>query len=246
MEIAPVLKQFGLSEKEIKVYLALIEAGPTSVRKLAEKSDINRGTTYDILKSLREMGLASYYHKDTKQFFVAEDPTRLIDALEHKSQKLDEVKLKLTELVPQLKSLYGKSNDKPVVKYYEGNQGIKSILTDVLATVKEKQDDAYSVFSSSAVRSYLYKAFPNYTKQRIKNNIKVKTVAMGHPGTKAELSDFKSLTVTEGPPTYTLIYAGKVAMISVNAEEKPIGMIIEDEAIYNTQKQLFDFIWQSL
>ncbi len=246
MEITPILKQFGLSEKEIKVYLSLIEAGPTSVRKLAEKSGVNRGTTYDILKSLREMGLASYYHKDTKQFFVAEEPSRLIDALEQKSQNLEKVKASLLEAIPQLKSLYGKADDKPVVKYYEGNQGIKSVLTDVLESVKENNEDLYSVFSSSAIRPHLYKAYPTYTKQRVKKNIKVNAIAIGHPGTEAELAEFKSLTSKEGPPTYTLIYAGKVAMISVNSEEKPLGLIIEDQAIYKTQKELFDFIWQTL
>jgi len=246
MEITLILKQFGLSDKEIKVYLSLIESGPISVRKLAEKSGVNRGTTYDILKSLKEIGLASYYHKATKQFFVAEDPSRLVDALEHKIQNLDKVKAKLVEVIPQLKSLQGKSSDKPVIKYYEGNQGIKSILIDVLESVSNNDENSYNVFSSSAIKDYLYKAYPTFTKQRVKKSINVKAVAMGHLGTKAELSEFKSLTTKEGPPTYTLIYTGKVAMISVNSDAKPIGMIVEDRAIYNTQKQLFDFIWQSL
>jgi len=35
-------------------------------------------------------------------------------------------------------------------------------------------------------------------------------------------------------------------MISVNLENQPVGVIIEDRAIYQTQKQLFDFIWQTL
>ena len=246
MEITPILKQFGLSEKEIKVYLVLIENGPDSVRKLAEKSGLNRGTAYDILKSLKEIGLVSYYHKETKQFFAAEDPIRLLDALEKKSQNLVEVKSKLLEVIPQLKSLQGKSGDKPVVKYYEGNQGIKSILSDVLETVQAADQKTYCVFSSSAIRKYLYQAFPNFTKQRVKKGLAVKVIAMGHPGTKAELAEFKSLTAKEGPPTYTLIYSGKVAMISVNSKNEPLGLIIEDRSIFETQKQLFNYIWQTL
>ena len=145
-----------------------------------------------------------------------------------------------------MKSLQGKSGDKPVVKYYEGNQGIKSILSDVLETVQAADQKTYCVFSSSAIRKYLYQAFPNFTKQRVKKELAVKVIAMGHPGTKAELAEFKSLTAKEGPPTYTLIYPGKVAMISVNSKNEPLGLIIEDRSIFETQKQLFNYIWQTL
>ena len=246
MDIIPVLKQFGLSEKEIKIYLSLLAMGPVSVRQLADKSGINRGTTYDILKSLKEAGLVSYYHKATKQYFVAEDPARLLDALEKKSQNLVEVRNKLAEVIPQLKSLHDAAGDKPLVKYYEGNSGIKTILTDVLESAAAAKVKEYAVFSSSTIRPYLYKAFKNFTEQRLKHNLSVKVIAIGHGGTKADLAETKSLTGKEGSPTYTLIYAGKTAMISLNSHNQPLGLIIEDEAIYQTQKQLFDFIWQTL
>ena len=74
MEIIPILKQLGFSEKEIKVYLTLLKSGPSSVRTLAQVSGINRGTTYDILKSLIAQGLVSYYNKAAHQYFTAESP----------------------------------------------------------------------------------------------------------------------------------------------------------------------------
>lgn len=246
MEIAPILKQFGLSDKEIKVYLALLKAGPVSVRQLAGASGINRGTAYDILKSLKEIGLVSYYHQATKQFFAAEDPAQLTNALEQKQERLKEVKNKLNQVIPELKSIYDQAGDKPVVKYYEGNRGIKIILTDVLETVSRQTEKIYQVFSSSAIRPFVHCAFPDFTKQRIKKNIKVEVIAIGHSGTVAPLSERKSLTTHVGSPTYILIYQNKVAMISVNAKREPLGLIIEDEAIFRTQQQLFKFIWQSL
>src|SRR5687767_12462124 len=135
MELIPILKQFNLSDKEIKVYLALLETGATSVRKLSQKSGINRGTTYDALKSLKQLGLVSYYHKDTKQFFVAEDPEKLQDVLEEKEQSLIQMKKNIQDIIPALKSLYNTSGSKPVVKYYEGDRGIKTILQDILNVV---------------------------------------------------------------------------------------------------------------
>lgn len=246
MEIIPILKQFGLNDKEIKVYIALLENGPTSVRNLASHSGINRGTVYDILKSLKALGLASYYHKETKQFFVAEDPEKLTGALEEKEQSLLYVKKNLQEIIPKLKSLYNQSGKKPVVKYYENNQGIKTILKDVLEVVGKSSVKNYYVFSSSTIRPYIHKAWPSFTADRIKQKIKVSVIAMGHAGTPALLSERKSLTIKEGSPTYTLLYGDKVAMISVNENKKLIGLIVEDRAIFQTQLQLFTFIWKVL
>src|SRR3989344_7337451 len=246
MEIIPILKQLGFSEKEITVYLTLLKSGPSSVRTLAQVSGINRGTTYDILKSLKENSLISFYHKDTRQFFVAEDPSALHKNLEHRIDNLEEVREHLTSVIPELRSLFSDSGDKPVVKYYEGYSGVKTVLSDVLGTTGLSKEKLYYVFSSEAIREYLYKAFPNFTKERIRKKIKVRAIGIGHKGTVAELSEKKSLNAQNSSPTYILIYPGKVAMISVNSSKQPLALIIEDEALFITQQQLFDFIWQAL
>ncbi|MCK5266986.1 MAG: helix-turn-helix domain-containing protein, partial [Spirochaetes bacterium] len=64
------LRKFGLKDKEIKIYLTLLTLGPSSVRKIALEANINRGTGYDILKKLIEMGLVSHYEKKSYQYFV--------------------------------------------------------------------------------------------------------------------------------------------------------------------------------
>src|SRR3989344_943757 len=246
MEIIPILKQLGFSEKEITVYLSLLKGGPSSVRTLAQISGINRGTTYDILKSLKENGLVSFYHKDTKQFFVAEDPSALHKNLEHRIDNLEEVRGQLNHIIPELKSLFNEAGDKPVVKYYEGYSGIKIVLSDVLETTEISKEKLYYVFSSDAIRDYLYKAFPNFTKERIRKKIKVRAIGIGHKGTIAQLAEKKSLNAKKSSPTYILIYPGKVAMISINSLKQPLALIIEDEALFVTQQQVFDFIWNSL
>ena len=246
MEIIPILKQLGFSEKEIKVYLTLLKSGPSSVRTLAQVSGINRGTTYDILKSLKENSLISFYHKDTRQFFVAEDPSALHKNLEHRIDNLEEVREHLTSVIPELKSLFSDSGEKPVVKYYEGYSGVKTVLSDVLGTTGLSKEKLYYVFSSEAIREYLYKAFPNFTKERIRKKIKVKAIGVGHKGTVAQLAEKKSLNAKKSSPTYILIYPGKVAMISINSLKQPLALIIEDEALFVTQQQVFDFIWNSL
>ncbi|HYE59627.1 MAG TPA: helix-turn-helix domain-containing protein, partial [Candidatus Kapabacteria bacterium] len=70
-----ILKKLGFSDKSATVYLVLLQHGPSSVRQIAEIARLNRGTTYDTLIWLKEKGIVDYYKKDTKQSFVALDPT---------------------------------------------------------------------------------------------------------------------------------------------------------------------------
>lgn len=246
METISLFKKFGLSEKEIKVYLALLGQGSSSVRKLSRISGINRGTTYDILKSLKSSGLVNYYHKDTMQMFSAEDPDVLINVLEEKEKSLSDVKKDVQAMLPSLKSLYHKPGGKPVVKFYEGLKAMKIVLQDVLNVTEKSKEKTYYIFSSSNIRPYLHQAWPNFTEERIKKGITVHVIAVGHTGTKAALSLRKSLSKEEGSPTYFLLYNGKVAMISVNDNKELMGLIVEDQAMFKSQLQIFKYIWQTL
>ena len=274
------LRQLGLGEKEISVYLALISTGPVPVRGLAQKAGVNRGTTYDILKALMDEGLVSYYKQynrsDKKQYFIAEPPQKLLEAVENKKRGLETLKLELKKSLPEIESLYEKSGAKPVAKYYEGSSGLRIILQDVIATMKlnspnpslEKRgtpsllspfgrslrqregggefSPMYFVYSSADIKEYLYKAYPDFNDDRIKAGIRNQVIAFEQGGELAGLDERKCLSKVHDAPTYMLIYNGKVAMISLSGSGQPVGVIMEDMGLYQTQKIIFEFVWSKL
>ena len=244
--VEKILEKLGLSDKEIKVYLTCLSLGPSPVRKIALQAQINRGTTYDILRSLKELGLVSYYHQDKNQYFIAEDPNKLRDAVGQKQQALTDVMKELDEVIPQLKSRYDDAGSKPVVKYYEGSAGLKTILRDVIDTCKQSDTKEYYALSSSTIKEVLYEAYKDFSKDRIAADIGVKVISIGPGGETRGLDERKWLTKRESAPTYTLLYAGKVAMVSIDGSGRPIGVMIEDTNIYQTQKMTFEFILNSL
>ncbi len=246
MEISLTLRKFGLNEKEIKIYLFLLENGPSPVRVIAKLTNINRGTTYDILKSLMSNDLISYYHKQTHQYFAVEDPEKLVKVLERKKVELNQVGDQLTNIIPELKSLYNKVGEKPVVKFYEGYKGVKFVLQDVLEKIDRLKDKEYYAFSSADIKNYLYKAFPDYNEQRIKKKIRVKTISLGAGGSLTGLDARKWLSQTHGSPSYVIIYGERVAMFSTTSNKQPIALIMEDKALAATQKMIFEFIWSKL
>lgn len=251
MEIEILLKNLNLSDKEIAVYLTLIKLGPSPVRVIADQANINRGTTYDILKSLIKEGLATYYHKQTKQYFVAEPPEKLISLLEDRQTKLEYLKDEFKQNMPQLQALFEKSGNRPMVKFYEGNKGMKQILQDVLETMKQAPTKEYFVYSSGTAeeRQHLYSLTPDFNKKRVAKNIQVRVISMGESGKTIGLDQRRQLPLTDQADfsmTHEIIYRGKVAHIGLDAGANSVGVVIENDSIYQMQKAIFDFNWQQL
>lgn len=246
-KIKSSLKGLGLSDKEIGVYLTLLSLGPAPIRRIGERAAINRGTTHEALKTLQKEGLVAYHHKEKHQHFIAEDPLVLVNLIRKRKDELEGAALNIKEVIPELRSLHSEIAERPVVKYYEGSQGIRTILNDVLDSTEKLSKKEYSVYSSSKIRPYLYQkdAFPNFTEERIGRKIFVRTIAIGEGGKEAGLDERRWLT-KNGAPTYTLIYAGRVAMISIDKKEHLRGVIIEDQYLFETQELLFNALWKTL
>lgn len=239
-----ILKKIGLNEKEIKVYLGLLEYGAISVRGLAELIKINRGSVYDILRKLKNMGLVSFYHHETKQKFVAESPEKLYSVVEREERKIEDIKKSFQELIPELKSLQDKGDSRPTSKFYEGKQGIKFILEDVLATLEELKEREYYIYSATNASEDINNAFPGFTNERIKRKIHVKAISLAEGGKLSGLDERCWLGTKEESATYCIVYAGKVAFISRDNQDMPVGVIIENKMIYETQKIIFLELWK--
>lgn len=243
------LKKIGLSDKEIIVFLKLLEYGAISVRSLAEVCDLNRGTTYDTLKRLQEIGLVSYYHAKTKQQFVAEDPEKLLKVIKDREEDLFITKEKIINLIPELKSLQDKGENKPTTKFYEGRDGIRFILDDVLDTMSEELEKVYYIYSAEGVREDIYHAYPGYNKKRIKLEIKAQTISLSVGGNTYGLDErrwLKPVSKDKKLMTYIIIYGGKCAFLSRDNQGGPVGVIIENKMIYSTQKEIFLRLWDFL
>ncbi|MFT6016792.1 MAG: sugar-specific transcriptional regulator TrmB, partial [Candidatus Azotimanducaceae bacterium] len=78
MIIHETLQELGISTRETDIYLALLRLGPSSIRDIAVAAEINRGTTYEVLKDLKSKHLVSLFPKGKRHVFCAEPPERLL------------------------------------------------------------------------------------------------------------------------------------------------------------------------
>jgi len=125
-----ILEDFGLSEAEAKVYLALLEIGSTLAGPIIKKTCLHRGTTYQILQRLIDKGLVSFVIKSGKRYFEATHPNRFLEILKEKEEKIQEI---LPSLI-QKKQL---SKEKQEVNVYSGYNGIKTVCENMLEELKD-------------------------------------------------------------------------------------------------------------
>jgi HTH-type transcriptional regulator, sugar sensing transcriptional regulator len=251
-----ILKKLGFSDKSVKVYLALLSLGPSSVRSLALEAGLNRGTTYDVLKWLQDKGLVTFYKKDTKQHFVAEPPTKLTNLLREHQEELERTNAELSRFVAELDALHHSGEARPVARYY-GPGELHKILEDILVTTEASEEKLYRAYSTEGIREQLYNEFQTFSDVRIARGIHVRAIALGKGGELRGLDERKWLQQkkdqdTPGQdlhnpsPTYIIIYPGKTAYISLDHESSAMGVVIENEGISSMQQLIFDQLWQSL
>lgn len=237
----------GLSPKEARVYLSLLQEGPSSIRQLAVATGINRGTVYDILKNLQAYSLVRFYNAETRQYFVAAPPKRLAVLAREKAEEFQRATNELPIIISHLETVYDSGHHQPIARMYEGSDGVRMILEDVLQSVEHFVEKEYYVYSSSAVRDAgLYAGFEDYTQQRLAKKICVKNISLGGNGKTSGLDERRHIAGAVGSPTYVLIYAGKVANIFLDGRGEFVGLIMENRSMYETQRVLFFELWNRL
>jgi sugar-specific transcriptional regulator TrmB len=242
------LELLGLTPKDLQVYVALLRLGSAPLRRIAEEANLNRGTTYDALKRLLGVGLASFVDAKRHRYFTGEDPHKLRGLATRREVALKEARLALDDRIPELADIVRGQAHRPAVRYHEGETGVREILQDVLSATERAETKEYRVYSSPDVRARIKRAWPEFTDERIRRGVRVKAVAIGEGGHPAELAKRRTLVpeASASDVTYIFIYAGKTAYVSLDAHAQLFGVLIEDAHVAATQGLIFDALWSAL
>ena len=130
-----VLRTLGFSERETKVYLALLELGSVTVGPIAAKTRLQHSKVYQTLEKLIDKGLVTFVFKSRTKHFQAEDPRRILSMIKEKEKIFQEI-------LPKLEQKQKESQTPQTAKVYEGYKAIKSMYE--------------SLFDELTKRSYYY------------------------------------------------------------------------------------------
>ncbi len=234
------LSEYGLSDNEIKTYVTMLKIGEGTAQQIAKYSQLPRTTTYHLIESLIQKGLASSIKIGTILNFQAIKPERIIGILEEKKNSLKKI-------MPELSALMGTLKEKPKVTVFEGPKGIKAVLQDVL----EENKIIYHYGDIVSLQNVLPYAFPQYISQRVKRKIPIQIICKKEEAhenltknAKKEYRDFKFIPDDYSFKTSVFIYANKVAIFNLN-EEPYYVVVMENKDFYDTQKNFFELLWKS-
>lgn len=232
------LKQFGLTEKEIKVFLANLDLGTSLVQDISKKAGTYRTYTYEVLKSLKEKGLVSYVIKSGKQYFEPVNPNKLISLLKEKENAMKQI-------LPELNSIYQATTEKPRIEVFEGKEGLKTLLSDMLNEKKE----ILNLASSKKVLDILEFDFPKFIIQRVKLKIPARILTEKTSSSikhkkegRSKHRELRFLPNNKAFTNATFIYGDKVAIMSLH--ENYLGILIKNKEIANNWKLIFNLLWK--
>lgn len=96
------LRKFGLSEKEIYLYLTLLEMGPSTIIDLSRETGIKRSTTHANVDVLIQKGLVTQSKYGERRRIVAEDAEKLFLLIEEKKWDIRKLEHSLDDVIGQL------------------------------------------------------------------------------------------------------------------------------------------------
>ena len=238
------LQRLGLSEKQSACYLALLLHGPQSISELARRTGLYRTDIYQTMPTLLSEGLVSALPRGKNKKYVAESPKKLEARFLELSNQFDD---EMTTLAALHKD---KEGTRPVVKYVEGVNGIRSLHDDIVMSLKK--GDVYYRYSSSKVGEREWRGkFLSKKYSIIRDQKQLERKVITNLPNKLRKRNRLEREIKVVPPDFDLfeynitqfIYGNKVAFVDYNTET---GIIIENPIIAKFQEKIFQLLFRKL
>ena len=261
--IYEVLKNYGLSEKEITVYREAVRHDELSPYKISKLTGIPRTTVYDVLTDLSLKGLIELEQSDglTKQQtrIKAANPSKLRKILYKRKKKLTKLEVDIVEILPFLKQDFQKGKSNADFKFFPGIKGAKKVLLqEVLRDVDTEtfvwtHQMPMDLFGSNAIN----KAVSTELAKRRKLNKKCKHLIPLDTWTKHVLSyqygrnpdyiKYQQIRYIEEPffsmPDLEIYVKGESVHIACAEKDEAWGLIVTSKALTKALKSMFNFMW---
>ena len=233
-----ILKQVGLTETEVKVYITLLEIGPNLASTISKKANVERAVTYHTLEKLTRKSVIGYVIKENRKYFSACEPEKLKDLLKEKEDLLN-------DLIPDLIKIKKLDEHPFSIEVFRGKEGFKTIMEDL---IKDKLSYYIIGYTGKGpeIAEYWY---IHWNKRRVKNKIwrylLVKTGQESMEALKYPLTRIRTLsseTIQESRSS--IIIYGKEKVLLFLPIQEFAGIRIKNKEIHDSYKEYFDILWK--
>lgn len=209
----------GLAQKEAEIYDLLLEQGETT-GGVIEKLSRQKKNTYVLLKSLQRKQLVSVLIKEGKRYYVPAPPDQLLLTLKEQRRAIVQSQSLLEQMLPELQRSYNERVGRPVIRYFSGLTGLRTVFDEVYATGKS---EILSCIGNEAPDPRFHEEIiTKYKPLRVKNNIFARTLSPDSPRARelkvTEVADLKEKLLID-PKKYPMpaefdTWGDSIAMMS--------------------------------
>lgn len=237
MDNISILKQLGLDDAEVSIYLELLKHGGLQASKVAKAVGIKRTTVYPILQKLAQGGFVTVYYRKGQRFYYAQKP-RSVAALFGKKLDL------FYGIVPLLESIEKKQITSAGLRYIETVDELKQFYIGIL---DEYRDREYGIIGSASGWEDLdAEFFAQYRRDRAKNNIRTRLLLTADSQEMKIPEEFLLRTCKYLPSRYSFkstldVYDDKVLVIS--PELQSLAIVISVPAMMDLFHAVFALLW---
>lgn len=231
------LKEFGLTDNEVKIYLALLRHGALNPTKLAEKTGLHRSYVYDTTEKLLEKGVINSILIENKKHFQAVNPKTLREIFELKLKKLDSI-------LPELDNLFTSTKEETRVELHKGKRVYRTLIKDIVSELKNNDEILLIGIDENILLSEIE---PIYLKQYLnlikEKNVKERIIVKrGTKKVKSRNLQYKELEEEFIGRTAQIIYRDKVGIFVLG---NPYYLItIDSKEVVDTYRKQFELLWK--
>lgn len=243
-KIIKQLRLLNLQDSEIKIYLFLLESSTLNAASIAKGTGIAHTNCYSVLESLLKKGLIEKLIQKNTSLYTANNPSILLNLVEKTKNTVIE------ELIPNLMHIHKSQINKPVVKFYEGPEQIKTVFLEMY-----EADESIIAFTSL---NKLFPLFPGFfekwRKELKKRNIFLKDILSADTkkeqiniGTQEMGVFFEHKIIPEKYGTIAtdiLIWNDKILLFTL--EDPIFGTVITNGHLADTFRIIHRSLWDRL
>lgn len=245
--VKELLRKLGLSNKEIGVYLALLELGQTTTGPLIKKSGVPSSKIYQILSSLTDKGLVGYFAHGGVKLFKANRPIALKHLLDVKEKETEKLKQDLDLALPSLNQEFLREPADYGVEILEGLRGVKTVY-DYSIKLAKKGDKMYTIgyplLASKLLNAYFKDVHKKLSKKQIQAWILYDyDTWFGKKREKRPHAKQKYLPKGIKTPGFIHIFNDHIAVMVVTENQK-LSILIKNKEIADSYLHYFMLLWK--
>jgi sugar-specific transcriptional regulator TrmB len=240
-----ILQEIGLTESEIRVYLALLKLGQTTAGKIVDEAKVTRSKIYDILERLKNKGLVSYIIKESTKYFSATNPNNLLKYLEEKEEKIQEEKQSIKEIIPELLNQHLSQKDK-IAEVFIGINGMKNAFNVLIEEFGSKEP--YYAFGAGKgenveqIQIFFSQLHLKRKEKKVKSFIIFNESSRGLFKEQEKSRLVEAKYIKQSTPTAINIYKN-YTLIAILTKE-PITFLINNKETAESFKEYFKIMWK--